>query len=476
MDLELATQQRSEEAYARVARLTVCYFYDLGEILVMEMLLRAPRGLALDGSNQPTLQLDERVAERLKFDPKKVRQFLAKLLADRLVFCRRYDSTATKVAAPAHGSRDSAEMPSADSVKCLWGIHYETLVDAVRFKIDSMERKLEEEKRKAGEVQQYQCKKPQCMAKINSLEISPLMIDYETGEVRCEQCGSELEELDNSEQTRSIEERRKAIHTELRSLIEALNDAEEFEPPVYVRSKREAAVTTSATDGTNGTAGDKPSQGAVRARGSDGAAATGTPDNSLGATKYRGPTKKAEAPVAAVPWMMSSTPEAASSSATSPKISSAQAEEAARQRAWQEAYRKAYMDREAELTTTRGAAPPTADGGREAQSVLTVSRAGMIASHDAKAGVNAQFAAACTHVDPRTDQLPDLGMAAVPAADSMEVEDAEQDDGDFEEEEVMVAVQGVFKPMSEISEDDVERMTEEEHQRYYQAYQEALED
>ena len=40
-----------------------------------------------------------------------------------------------------------------------WGLHYESMVDAVRYKIDEMGRMLDEEKRVAGELQQYVCEK-----------------------------------------------------------------------------------------------------------------------------------------------------------------------------------------------------------------------------------------------------------------------------------------------------------------------------
>ena len=75
-----------ELAYQKVARLVVHYFYDIEETLVMEVLLNSPRRQGDDGKMHPTLQLDKRVAERLKLGEKQVRKIRQCFIHERNYF------------------------------------------------------------------------------------------------------------------------------------------------------------------------------------------------------------------------------------------------------------------------------------------------------------------------------------------------------------------------------------------------------
>eukprot|EP00965_Chrysotila_dentata_P239827 6203333-Pleurochrysis_carterae.AAC.5 len=240
MNLELVSLQRAEAAYQKAARQTARLFYGLGEQLVMEVILHSPRrgSASIDGATHPTLQLDENIAARLNFNPKEVRQFLANLQADRLVVSKRVDIDKSRSGADALlGIRDASQQaaPGADSIRLFWGIHYETFVDAVRFKLNAMGRALEEEERGVDMKQEYRCNKArsleailllagcflhacsqpaqtirsgalwQCNRTIDALEISPAMLGDDGETLHCDVCMSELEEVDNSEQTSGIE-------------------------------------------------------------------------------------------------------------------------------------------------------------------------------------------------------------------------------------------------------------------------------
>ena len=85
-----------ELSFQHLARLATRFFYDDEEVLVMEVLLNSPRRQGDDGKMHPTLQLDKRVAERLKLGEKQVRKILARLHYDRLVRKERATQAAVK--------------------------------------------------------------------------------------------------------------------------------------------------------------------------------------------------------------------------------------------------------------------------------------------------------------------------------------------------------------------------------------------
>lgn len=172
----------TEPAFARVARLTAELFFEIGEVKVMEALIQAPRVRGPDGGDSPVLQLDEDVAERLRLGTKQVRQYLGRLHSDRLVVKLRADVAKEKNAYEPPPLANEAPLLTAGSVRCYYGLDYITLVDAVMYKLDAMERALEAERRSAGEMQLYRC--PRCSTTIDSLSINPLMMME--GTLKCE--------------------------------------------------------------------------------------------------------------------------------------------------------------------------------------------------------------------------------------------------------------------------------------------------
>jgi len=200
--------ENTEPSFARVARLTAEIFFEIGEAKVMEALIQAPR-LRGPSGHSPVLQLDEDLAARLRMGTKQVRQYLGRLHGDRLVVKMRADVVKERGLGDAAPVANEAPLLTAGSVRCYYGIDYTTLVDSVRFKVDSMERVLEEERRNACDVQLYRC--PRCGTTIDSLSINPLMMME--GTLNCESCATELAEVDNSEQMKTFDGRRAQVRT-----------------------------------------------------------------------------------------------------------------------------------------------------------------------------------------------------------------------------------------------------------------------
>lgn len=139
---------KNEAKYRQLMREVTRLFYDLGEVLVMEALLLAPRQTPVDGGpSYPELQLDDKIAERLHLQEKQVRTLLTRLARDRLVIQCRKEKFAQQ---DAYGGK--TVVPAAETVQCYYGLDYETASDAVRFKLNDMERILDAERHAVEQV------------------------------------------------------------------------------------------------------------------------------------------------------------------------------------------------------------------------------------------------------------------------------------------------------------------------------------
>lgn len=142
--MERSKSEAAELAYQRLMRLTTRLFYGIGEALVMETLIHAPRQQTSSTATRPELQLDEAIAERLQLHPKQVRTLLAPLQSDRLVVSFRKE---TKAEVATLGYSRGPQAPSSENVQCFYGLDYETAADAVRFKLSDIDRMFDEERR-----------------------------------------------------------------------------------------------------------------------------------------------------------------------------------------------------------------------------------------------------------------------------------------------------------------------------------------
>mmetsp|Transcript_4489 Transcript_4489/g.9736 ORF Transcript_4489/g.9736 Transcript_4489/m.9736 type:complete len:467 (-) Transcript_4489:384-1784(-) len=459
MNLELVSLQRAEAAYQKAARQTARLFYGLGEQLVMEVILHSPRrgSASIDGATHPTLQLDENIAARLNFNPKEVRQFLANLQADRLVVSKRVDIDKSRSGADALlGIRDASQQaaPGADSIRLFWGIHYETFVDAVRFKLNAMGRALEEEERGVDMKQEYRCNK--CNRTIDALEISPAMLGDDGETLHCDVCMSELEEVDNSEQTSGIETRRKLMRAELRDLLMALDEADEFEPPRFlypVTEQTNEALTANSMRLSK-------SAGASTNACSTSSASAEQGGSILGGSRYGGPKQEqSTAAPAIVPWMMSEAQIAAAAEAAANAHEDGSANAPALDEGRTEAWMQAFMASKKRPRAEAANAPQkrAANAGRETG--LPVS-AEVFDERPHELAIASNGTAGA--VDERSGFEQDLAHLDASANGQEEEED--------EDDEITVTVQGVPVALSSITEEDQERMTPAEHEQFLQIY------
>ena len=395
-----------EVAYQKVARLVVRYFYDEEEVLVMEVLLQAPRKAGAGDATHPTMQLDDVVAERLKLGTKQVRKHLSRMAQDRLVIKTRGGAKEAKKSAQGYDAKAvegiAAGELTAQDVRYYWGVDYEVLVDAVHFKLDAMKRALDDKHKRANAEQQYAC--ANCAAVVSALELTPEMMDFASGNFKCQAygCGHDLDEVDNSKETSSIDAWRAELRSSLQQLHEAARDADAYEPPLFKMPPPELA------DGADGAAagGGSSSRSGGSARG-----ATGVGGGGLGGSM--GPARAATA-VAAVPHMMTTDQLEAhraglSAMAERDQLAREKAEQDAKTQAWQDAWLVQYQQQQQQ---------------REAAAVGGSASAGHAATAAAGAAVGAPPFAAGVAVAAGVG-----GVAADVAMEDEEDEEEEEEDG-----------------------------------------------
>jgi len=412
--------------FERLALMTVRLFYNLPEYYVMKAILTAPRQLR--GSNlHPELQLDDTIAERLRMTIRYVRSLLAKLKADGLVIevapqAKKAEEVPPGVAPP----------PEKDNAQKLYGIDFEILADSVTFKLDAMDRRLKDQQ--APKLHTYRC--PKC-----GLRQSELVVDYNTqlnpmtGGLSCPSgnlgCfGVELAEENNSDARVVVEAHRKALSVHLSGLQRALRDVADLPPPTYKRPRIDDAESAAAAAkaGKSGS-GARPGAGGSSAGGGGATTLGASRGIAAGGSSQPLPT-----------WMLSNAQKAAAmalaaQAATQPPAK--EMEQAAADALAEEEFVQ-FMKLAANASSRAGpsslAAPPLA------QSVPT-------------GGIGAA-----------------VNSAAVDASRPVAAESAGAEDGE-EDEDPEVFVQGQPMALSEVTEADIERMSDEEHRRYYALYQ-----
>jgi len=412
--------------FERLALMTVRLFYNLPEYYVMKAILTAPRQLR--GSNlHPELQLDDTIAERLRMTIRYVRSLLAKLKADGLVIevapqAKKAEEVPPGVAPP----------PEKDNAQKLYGIDFEILADSVTFKLDAMDRRLKDQQ--APKLHTYRC--PKC-----GLRQSELVVDYNTqlnpmtGGLSCPSgnlgCfGVELAEENNSDARVVVEAHRKALSIHLSGLQRALRDVADLPPPTYKRPRIDDAESAAA-------AAKAGKSGSGARAGAGGSSAGGGGATTLGASRGIAAGGSSQ-PLPT--WMLSNAQKAAAmalaaQAATQPPAK--EMEQAAADALAEEEFVQ-FMKLAANASSRAGpsslAAPPLA------QSVPS-------------GGIGAA-----------------VNSAAVDASRPVAAESAGAEDGE-EDEDPEVFVQGQPMALSEVTEADIERMSDEEHRHYYALYQ-----
>ena len=218
----------SEVRFQQLLRVSTCMFYDVQEVLVMEALINAPRHMASDGvSTCPEWQRDDVIANRLNLHAEQVQTTLARLVGDRMVTQIREETNT-----------------STGSVPCyFYGLEYATASNAIRYKLNNMEKKLNE-KICIAQEQTYCC--PNCRLKLTLLELSSAHLHPETHVFCCpkDTCiDVELTEIDNSDRLEITEKNRDRFRRDIRPIVKLLDATRGLQPPSYKKPKIEAKET-----------------------------------------------------------------------------------------------------------------------------------------------------------------------------------------------------------------------------------------
>lgn len=149
----------------RLAKTVAYAFYD-PELVVTVALL----------TNFPCIDEDS-LLEKLHFDKRQLRGVLSKLKSDKLVKQRQI--------------KEKQPDSSNFNVYNFYFINYKLFVNVVKYKLDHIRRKLENEEQQARNRPSFQCL--QCHKHFSDLEVDRL-VDFQTGMFRCSYCNGEVEE------------------------------------------------------------------------------------------------------------------------------------------------------------------------------------------------------------------------------------------------------------------------------------------
>lgn len=148
----------------QLARLVVRGFYTIEDSLMVDMLVR-----------NPCMKEDD-ICELLRFERKMLRARIATLRADKFIQVRLRMET---------GPDGKAQKVN------YYFINYKTFVNVVKYKLDMMRKRMETEERDATSRASFRC--PGCLKTFTDLEADQLF-DMDTGEFRCTYCRQVVEE------------------------------------------------------------------------------------------------------------------------------------------------------------------------------------------------------------------------------------------------------------------------------------------
>ena len=439
--------------HERLALITVRLFHGLPEFYVMKALLTAPRQLR-GAVEHPELQLDDRIAERLRMNVRYVRTLLARLKADGLVIEVAPTAKADESKQEASGSASAY----VDNAQKLYGVDFEVLADAVTYKMDAMDRRLMEQQ--GPKMQLFGC--PKCGLQQSSLEVDyNMQLNAATGGLICpsgkpECFGVELVEEDNSDARAVVEAHRAALVVHLSGLHQALRDVHDVTPPTYKRPKPSEGAADAAAGGKAGGGGGSRGGG------------SGTSGSGSGAGTSLGASRGIAAAIGSgsgaqplPPWMLSGAQAAAAAQAQAARQEAQLGAEAQGAEAAAEAAADADFMRHYTSSRPNGATPPPPNPEQVTSELLEAPLAdGGYPGGSAVGGAASDSAAAGG-----------MRMADGEQGETAHALSEEGEEGVDEEEDVEVMVQGQPMRISEVTEDDLERMTDEEHRQYYEVAQ-----
>ena len=148
----------------KLVRLVMRGFYSIEHVLVMDMLIRKP------------CMREEDLEEKLRFERKQLRTVLAQLKNDKMIKAKLRMET---------GADGKATKQNYHY------INYKAFVNVVKYKLDHMRRKIETEERDSTSRASFIC--TSCKKNFTDLEVGQLCNPM-TGELRCFHCDSLVEE------------------------------------------------------------------------------------------------------------------------------------------------------------------------------------------------------------------------------------------------------------------------------------------
>ncbi|KAG8464756.1 hypothetical protein KFE25_010124 [Diacronema lutheri] len=430
-----------DEPFSELAMLLGRAFYEDLEVIVLDKLVLLRQSLT-----------DRELAEVLHLSEKHVRKALVPLLRDRLVskVTRKLadvDATTATAAEYREHQRTLGEQTS-------YSIELSLVPDFAKYKLHSLRKHVEQGGKASGggagdEAVAWRCAR--CELSFSEDDAWALY-DRDRQVFTCDGCGLPIEQAAADEAPRdqsSADERRRRFEAAIAPLLVAIGRCDKEieegrDAPALLRPR---ALGADVADGAEPGAGDRAAgaraAGAAGARG-DGGAREAPADGQLSLTVEMGASATPAVCGAAV---------SGAAAAAAPLFWQAGASEEARKRTRdEEAAAEAAAAAAAQAARDEHwAAELKANQERQQRELARTGRAPL-----------AQPA-------PAPPAPPDAagGAARAAALAAPDVDDGDEWEGEEEDDDVRVTVQGVPKRLSEVTDEDMERMTSDEYQLYY---------
>ncbi|XP_078001461.1 general transcription factor IIE subunit 1-like [Glandiceps talaboti] len=182
----------------KLAKYVVRGFYGIESALVIDILIVNP------------CVKEEELAELLKYDKKQLRSILNQLKNDKFIKQRMRVETQTDGRTTRHN---------------YYFINYKVLVNVVKYRLDRMRQKLENEERDSSCKASFKC--PTCEKTYNDFDAKDLY-DMYTGEMKCTYCGSIVEEDESGMPKKDSRTQIARFNEQMQPLYDLLRETEDL--------------------------------------------------------------------------------------------------------------------------------------------------------------------------------------------------------------------------------------------------------
>ena len=208
----------------RLAKTVAYAFYDPELVVTISLL-----------TNYPCVDEDT-ILEKLHFDKRQLRGVLSRLKNDKLIKQRQIKEK----------QPDSANF----NVYNFYFINYKLFVNVVKYKLDHIRRKLENEEQQARNRPSFQCL--QCHKHFSDLEVDRL-VDFQTGLFRCSYCDGDVEEDANHINTQTNGSSLGRFNEQMEQIYTLLKECENINlaPEVLEPTPSTVSLKTSSKSASN---------------------------------------------------------------------------------------------------------------------------------------------------------------------------------------------------------------------------------